>query len=1041
MKHLIQSKLRALVLLAAAAILSQTGAFAQPKAISGTVIDGTGQPVIGASVMLVGNSTTGTVTNVDGTFSLTVPTGSSLTVSCIGYATQTITVGSQSVYNVVLQEDTQFLEETVVIGYGVQRKSDLTGSVSSVREEDFQNRSTSDAAAALQGKAAGIHIINSSGAPGASAAIRVRGYSSNSGNIGPLLIVDGLKVDNISYLDPSMIASMEVLKDAASAAIYGAQAGNGVVLITTKSGAANNGRSSITYDYKLTRQTLGKKAEIFRAKEWIAYKQASGIDMEGAMAANKYDGTDTDWFDVVFEPTLSPQHSLSFQGGNNKGHFFTSLNYLKNNGIIVGDKDEYTRLSAQINADYQIYDWIQVGVNSSMESRSSKGVSQQGRYGSMLGSVLTIDPLTPVYYTDPSQFAPGMLEAYEKGQNIMKDPVTGYWYATSKYVDDDNGSPFIQRDKTDSTNEGLNFRGTLYANITPFKGFTFTSRFGYRAGQSSTHSYSEPYYATKLAYTDNYSISASANTSRYYQWENFANYVLNVKKHALTLMAGMSYTENKNDNVSASASGPDILTGYEPNFRYLNYVNTNDNTTRTFSNAPGRSASIAYFGRLTYSYDNRYSFQVNFRADAFDSSKLSKQARWGYFPSFSAGWTISNESWFKQNVNRDVVSFLKLRASWGRNGNVNVLSGYQYATSIGYNSKMYQFSYDDPTFSYGSAPNGLANPNLKWETSDQLDLGLDARFFNNRLTFGFDYFDKRTKDLLVSIAPIPEIGVNSTYVNAGSVLNTGLEFELSWKDNIGDLGYSINANLSKLHNEVTYLDPSIYRLENGNLSYNNPFTTAFEVGYPIWYFRGYKYLGVDHDSGQPMFEDAAGETLVGNKVTDGDRKYIGKGIPDYTYGLTLNLDYKGFDLSVYGTGTIGNDIMNMFYQADSNMRNSLRYFYENAWTESNKDAKVPSCISVANSWPFWASSGAMFDGSYFKIKQIQLGYSLPSSLTKKILINRARVYVSIDDYFTFTKYPGFDPETATSGTSSNMGMDLGSYPTSRKIVGGVSITF
>ena len=478
-----------------------------------------------------------------------------------------------------------------------------------------------------------------------------------------------------------------------------------------------------------------------------------------------------------------------------------------------------------------------------------------------------------------------------------------------------------------------------------------------------------------------------------------------------------------------------------PKFVRPAFVNTNDDTTRTFSNAPGRSASLAYFGRLTYSYDNRYSFQVNFRADAFDSSKLSKQARWGYFPSFSAGWTISNEKWFRDNVNRSAVSFLKLRASWGRNGNVNVLNGYQYATSIGYNSKMYQYHYDDPTFSYGSAPNGLANPNLKWETSDQLDLGFDARFFNNRLTFGFDYFDKRTRDLLVSIAPIPEIGVNDTYVNAGSVLNTGLEFELSWKDNIGDLGYSINANLSKLHNEVTYLDPSIYRLQNGQLSYNNPFTTAFEVGYPIWYFRGYKYLGVDAESGQPMFETAAGETVVGNKVTDGDRQYIGKGIPDYTYGLTLNLEYKGFDLSIYGTGTIGNNIMNMFYQADSNMRNSLRYFYENAWTPTNKNAKVPSCQSVANSWPFWASSGAMFDGSYFKIKQIQLGYSLPSALTQKIFIKHARVFVSIDDYFTITSYPGFDPETATSGNSTNMGMDLGSYPTSRKIVGGVSITF
>jgi len=1018
-------------------ILISATAFAQSVKITGTVVDEAGLPVVGAAVIQVGAATNGAATDLDGAYSLSVPKGASVEVSSIGYVSQTFTIGDQTVYRTVLKEDTQLIEETVVIGYGVQKKSDLTGSVASVSEENLQNRSTTDAAAALQGKAAGIMIINSSGAPGSSASIRVRGFSSNSGNIGPLLIVDGLKVSSIDYLDPSMIQSMEVLKDAASAAIYGAQAGNGVVLITTKNGAANNGNSSITYDFKYTAQRLGKKAEIFRAQDWIAYKKASGIDMDGYLQQNNYDGTDTDWFDVVFEPSFSQQHALTFQGGNNKGHFFTSINYSNNDGIVVGDRDTYTRLSAQLNADYQLYKWFTVGTNTSIERRESKSVSQQGRYGSLMGSVLTLDPLTPVYYSDPSQFAPGMQEAYQKGKNIMKDPKTGLWYATSKYVDDDNGNPFIQRDKTDSSNESINLRGTLYANITPFKGLTYTSRFGYRAGLSNSHSYSAPYYATKLAYTDNYSISAGANTNWYYQWENFANYNFNIKKHAITAMAGMSYTRSHSDNVSASASGPDILLGYEENFRYLNYVNSLDTTTKTFSNAPSESASIAYFGRLTYAYDNRYSFQANFRADAFDSSKLSKKARWGYFPSFSAGWTVSNEKFFKENVSRDAVSFLKLRASWGQNGNINVLSGYQYDATIGFNSKMYQFDVVNPTFTYGSAPNGLANPSLKWETSEQLDLGLDARFLNNRLSVAFDYFDKRTKDLLVNIAPIPEIGVNNTYVNAGSVLNTGLELELGWKDTIGDLSYSINGNISKLHNEVTYLDPSIYRLENSTYSYNNKMTTSFEVGYPIWFFRGYKFNGVNPENGQAIYEDVNDDGII----SDADRTFIGKGIPDYTYGITINLDYKGFDFTLYGTGTIGNNIMNMFYQADSNMRNSLRYFYDNAWTESNKNAPVPSCISVANDWTYWSSSGVVFDGSYFKIKQIQLGYTLPTKLTKKALINKSRVFVSVDDWFTFTKYPGFDPETATTGNSTNMGMDNGSYPTARKIVGGITITF
>ena len=1043
MKSLNFKKLRVLTLVVMAAILGQVSGFAQSKTITGTVVDQAGQSVIGASVILVGNNSVGTITDLDGSFSISVPAGSTMSVSFIGYQTQTFTVGSGNVYNIVLQEDTEFLEETVVIGYGVQRKSDVTGSVASVRSSDLINRSTTDAAAALQGKAAGVQIINNSGAPGARASIRVRGYSSNSGNLGPLLIVDGLKVDRIDYLDPSMIESIEVLKDAASAAIYGAQAGNGVVLITTKSGASNNGTSSITYDYKMTMQTLGKKAELFNAQDWIAYKKASGFDMDATLAQNNYDGTDTDWFDVVFGPSYSHQHALTFQGGNNKGNYFASLNYAQNDGIVKGDKDVYKRLSAQVNADYKIYDWITVGTNNSIEKTFTKSVSQQARYGNFLNAVMTLDPLTPVYYDDPSQFANTMYLAYLEGKNILKDPTNGRYYATSKYIDDDHGNPLLQRDKTDSYNQGIAFRGTFYANITPFKGLVYTSRFGYRVNTGSSHSYSVPYYANKQTYSDDYNISASNTNSWYYQWENFANYNVNLGKHAIGAMAGMSYTENNSDGVSASASGPDILTGYEPNFQYLGYVNALETTKRTIGNTPSKSANISYYGRLTYSYDNRYSLQANFRADAFDSSKLSKQARWGYFPSFSAGWTISNEPFFKDNIGQEAISFLKLRASWGRNGNINSLGSYQYATSISYNGSWYQYHNDEGSVTYGSAPSGLANPNLKWETSEQLDLGLDARFFNNRLTVGFDWYNKVTKDLLISISPIPEIGVGSTYVNGGNVLNRGAELELTWRDNIGDFNYSISGNIAKLHNEVTYLDPAIYRLENAGLSYNNLMKTAFEVGYPVWYFRAYNYTGIymndpDHADGSPMFEDVNGDGII----SDGDRTYVGSGVPDYTFGLTLSAEWRGFDLNVYGAGTQGNEIFNLYYQADGPFRNSLRYFYDNAWTAENPNAKMPSCLSVASTWTFWSSSGVVFDGSYFKIKQIQLGYTVPSNLLRKIFIKGLRVYVSADDFFCFTKnYPGCDPETATTGNANAMGLDLGSYPTTRKLIAGINIRF
>ena len=539
-----------------------TDAFAQNQTVSGTVIDETGLPVIGAGVVVVGQNTIGTTTDLDGVYSLSVPAGSSLEFSCIGYDNQIIEVGTQSVINVTMVSN-NFIEETVVIGYGVQKKSDLTGSVASVRSEDLQNRSTTDAAAALQGKAAGVQIINTSGAPGSGAQIRVRGYSSNSGNLGPLLIVDGLKVDNIQYLDPSMIESMEVLKDAASAAIYGAEAGNGVVLITTKSGADQSGTSHVTYNFRLTNQTLGKKAEIFETQEYIDYQTYIG-QLDQTTLDAVWDGQEHNWFDAVFAPSWSQQHSLTFSGGNNKGHFFASLNYVNNDGIVKGDRDTYNRLSAQINADYQLFKWLQVGSNTSFVKWQTRSVSQSA-YGSMLNSVMSIDPLTPAYYSNIEDCAPDMISQYYSNPDLIyRDPNhNNDFYATSKYLSEATGNPLFQRDRTQSSNGGITVRGTMFANMNLFEGFTFTSRFGYRISQSSSHSYSKPYYITAMASSPNYSISANVNTSYYYQWENFANYNRTFGKHSIGAMAGMSYIENNSDSASISSSGTDILQSYE----------------------------------------------------------------------------------------------------------------------------------------------------------------------------------------------------------------------------------------------------------------------------------------------------------------------------------------------------------------------------------------------------------------------------------------------------------------------------------------------
>ena len=1016
-----------------AASLLGTAVSAQNRAISGTVVDENGAPIVGAAVIVVGNSSIGAMTNADGVFRLNVPAGANINVSCIGFADQTVSIGNQTTFNFVLVEDVEFIDETVVIGYGVQRKSDLTGSVASVSEADFTNRSTSDAAAALMGKAAGIQILTSSGAPGGDSQIRVRGYSSNSGNIGPLLIVDGLQVDNIQYLDPEMIESMEILKDAASAAIYGAQAGNGVVLITTKSGKnVRDGR--VFYNAQFSLSTLARRLETMNADQYIQFGETYGwLNDTKLKSINYKDGFSVDWSKELFEPTWNSRHTVGFQGGNDRGNFFVSLNNVSYNGIFVGDKDEYKRLSVQVNADYKIKPWLTVSTNNSIEKWSTQSISQHSDNGSVLLAAVTSSPLEAprAKYED---LPDDMKQAIDQGKRVLTDPETGLYWTVGRMGETQGGSPFVRRDASDTSNEGLNIRGVLAANLTPFKGFTFTSRFGYRINQSNYHSFTAPYYCSTFVKADLYSMTSNNNTGYYYQWENFANYNVNFGKHAVGVMAGMSYSETHRDNNNITASGADILNGTAPNFRYIDFLKS-DGVTKTIGNAPSLTANLSYFGRLTYSYDNRYSLQVNFRADAFDSSKLSRQARWGYFPSVSAGWTVSNEPFFRNNVNTNIFNFLKLRASWGTNGNVSVLSGYRYASTINYGGYWYQYDVTSSTPSYGSRPSGLANQNLKWETSEQLDAGLDARFLNNRLTFTADWYRKNTRDLLVNVTPPAAAGVSSMTMNAGSVLNTGLEFELGWKDTVGDFRYSVNANFSTLKNEVTYLDPSITRIA-GTAPQGVYLSTQFEQGYPIYYMRGLKCTGINPETGKPSFEDLNGDNSID---TTNDMQMIGLGIPDYTFGLTVNLAWKGFDMVIFGTGVAGNQIFPSSWRPDRPHCNTYAWYWENSWDVAGANAKFPA-VKYWDQQTF-SSTLNVFDGSFFKLKQIQLGYTMPKKLLEKVSVSNMRLFVSLENYVTFSSYPGLDPETATANTASSIGIDMGTYPTAKQLIFGVNLSF
>ena len=542
-----------------------------------------------------------------------------------------------------------------------------------------------------------------------------------------------------------------------------------------------------------------------------------------------------------------------------------------------------------------------------------------------------------------------------------------------------------------------------------------------------------------MAHSENYTIEANTNNGLYYQWENFANYLTTIGKHTIGAMAGMSFTKNHWDNSSISSTGGNILTSYQPNFHYINYLLAD--ATKNVGNAPSDATELSYFGRVSYSYDNRYFMQVNFRRDAFDTSKLSKKARWGNFPSVSAGWAISNEKFFKDNISRDAISFLKLRGSWGQNGNVNILSDYRYASTIALNQSFYQYnpSLGDGKLTLGSKPSGLANPDLKWETSEQVDLGLDARFLNDRLTLGLDWYRKTTKDLLIEITPIPEIGVNKRVVNTGKVLNSGLDFELGWRDHIKDFKYSVTVNGSTLKNEVKEVSNLVSRLtEIGIDGFNNQLKPTFEAGHQVWYFRGYKYAGVAED-GSALYYNKNGETT--SAPTDEDKQDLGSGIPKFTYGITLNAEYKGFDLTVFGTGSAGNKIYNLMVSADRPLINGIDTYWKDSWRADRTNAKYPDMKKVSTDWKFFSSDAAVFSGSYFKIKQIQLGYTLPKSISSVAGISNLRVYCSLDDFFTITKYPGADPETASMNSGASRGFDNGTYPTSKKVVFGINVTF
>ena len=1004
------------------ALMMSVTSFAQ--GIKGTVIDENGEAVIGATIADKNDSKNATITDFDGNFVINVKAGQTIVISYIGYETQEL--AAKNGMTIKIQPDNKVLDEVVVVGYGVQKKSSVTGAISQVKPEDMENRTISNAQQALQGKTSGVQIIQSSAAPGSSPTVRVRGYSSNSSSE-PLYVVDGVRLSDISGIDPATIASMEILKDAASAAIYGAEAGNGVVLITTKKGKAGQGK--ISYDFQWTDESLARIPKMLSAQEYKQYMMEGNLFTEDYINANWDGTTNTKWTDVAFTHGHMQKHNFSFTGGNDRGNYYLALSYLNNNGIVKGDADTYKRLTATINGEYKIKDWLKVGTTNQVEKYNVRQVSSNNEYGSLLTAVLMMDPLTPDTY---GKTLPEIYQTYQAAGKTFLQDGAGNYYGISQFYNGEQYHPMVMRDNGLSKSSGYNVTGSIYGDFTLIPNLTITSRFGYRLAGSRSSSTSLPFYGNAVQSRDYVSQSNTSSTTIYYQWENFANYMKTfADAHTVSAMVGMSFQDNNYDYVTGGldANGEDALKKNDPLFYYLNYANAS--ATKSVSGETTNTTKYSYFGRVGYDYMGRYLFQASLRADAADLSKLSKKSRWGYFPAVSVGWTISEEKFF--NPLKSWFDSLKFRASWGQNGSLSALSGYSYSTDIALGG-LYPFN-SGIQYTQAAAPSTMGNDDLKWETSEQLNFGLDGILLGGRLTFGIDYFIKKTKDLLVwNTTPSLVIGGSTSPINAGNVENKGFEFDLGWRDHIGDFSYGIRANLSTLKNEVTYIDPSITRLSGS--TFHTYTITYFEQGYPVYYFRGFKFDKINPETGDPMFVDINGD----NQITNDDMTDIGNAIPNITYGITLTAAYKGFDLTVFGTGAAGNKIFNCINRPDYATSNKMKeVMYDDRWTPTNTNGTKPR--AGANDIDKYVDSSAMvYDGSYFKFKQIQLGYTLPKSLISKVGISHSRIYCSLDDFFTISKYPGFDPEASANATTG-MGVDKGAYPTSKKVVLGFNIEF
>ena len=1023
--------LRRMLLALAGTLFLLPGSAQSQSTVSGIVTDASGEGIAGVAVIVKG-TTTGTSTDMKGAYTIRASKSDVLVFSFLGYKTQEVAVHNRMEIDVRLESDAQLVDEVVVVGYGVQKKSLVTGAISSVKGSALETTGIMRADDALAGKTAGVQVVSNSGQPGSDVQIYIRGIGTN-GTATPIYIVDGMAVSGIEYLNPGDIESIEVLKDAAASAIYGARGGNGVVLITTR--RSKDGQWSVNYDFSYGIQNIARKIDVLNAREYAiiqneaAANSGATLPFTDEQIASFRQGTD--WQEAILNRNAGVQrHNVRVSAGTARSSFNGSASYLNQDGILAEGKSNFKRYTINLAAEHKLLrnDALTVGENVVVSHVKKQSVTQNSSTAGPLVGALNMDPLTPVY--DPYQ----------------TDELYG-GFGVSKYVSQEVVNPVARIYYSNGRTLYTTMKGSVFAELKFLNDFRLRGSAGADITWTDGFGYSPMYKLNSTTgNTSANGASQSYDQNRRFSYEGYLTWGhVYDGRHDVSAMIGASLLQRS--SLSLSASRNDLKIDDEDHA----YISMATNSSASASGGPGNpSAIVSFFGRVNYAYDNRYMLTATVRRDG--SSRFGPNNRFGTFPSVSVGWNVANESFL-----RDVrwLDALKFRASWGQNGNENI-GDFAYLATISTYGLGYSFGSQNAngSLAVGAAPVKVVNPDLKWETSEQTDIGLDVRFFGC-LGLTFDYYVKKTKDLLVT-TPVPlMLGNSFPTANAGNVKNSGVEFAVDFQRQFGKWNIAVNGNISYNKNRVTYVGTDTGYVTGSTVQGITGAVTRMEAGHAMSYFWGYKTLGIFQNQaeidawvnskGVQIQPDARPgdfryqDTDDSGTIDDNDRVDLGNPFPKVTFGLNVNVSAYGFDLGITSAGQAGNKIFSVLRRPDLTMSNYGAWVLDR-WHGEGTSNSIPR-VAHNDTNLNWTRPSDFYlrDGDFWRIRNITLGYTV--NIPEKYYLRKVRVFASVDNAFTFTKYDGYDPEVGNGGSILGSGIDRGVYPRPRTVSVGLNLTF